>query len=202
MIVNQQSDLEAQPSPNDWKTILGLRHSDGVHWARVRAAQVNMIADRAIIRLIFSVISGGLVAAALHNSVAPWIGWVWFAGIVGLSVVLALPRLRDGRINLLSASQSDLNSAATGILIAGAGWGALPIMLGLFGKPEQALIAWNDLSLFITATVYSRPDRDCWDQPCSDDVSVCAALPCSHRAALYRWVDLCLPSKRADFCAP
>lgn len=154
MIVNHQSDLEAQPSPNDWKTILGLRHSDGVHWARVRAAQVNMIADRAIIRLIFSVISGGLVAAALHNSAAPWIGWVWFAGIVGLSVVLALPRLRDGRINLLSASQSELNSAATGILIAGAGWGALPIMLGLFGKPEQALIAWTFGTAIMAGTTF------------------------------------------------
>jgi diguanylate cyclase (GGDEF)-like protein/PAS domain S-box-containing protein len=152
--VNQNSDLEAQPSANDWMTILGLRDSEGVHWARVRASQVNMIANRAIIRLVFSVISGAVVAAALHATPVAWIGWLWFAVMTGLSGLLAVPHLRNGRTTLLSASQSELNSAAMGILIAAVGWGTLPILLGLFGKSEHALIAWTFGTAIMAGTTF------------------------------------------------
>ena len=141
--VMQQSDIESPPRRNDWLTILGLRDSGDAYWARVRASQINLIADRALIRLVFSVIAGGLVAAALGQTASAIIGWGWFAGIVLLSGILAFPQLREGRPNLVSASRSDLNSAAIGIIAAGAGWGALPVLLGLFGKPEQALVAWT-----------------------------------------------------------
>jgi diguanylate cyclase (GGDEF)-like protein len=152
--VNQKNDLETPPSPNDWKTILGLRDSGDAHWAHVRASQINMIADRAITRLVFSVISGGLVAAALRTSSVAWIGWIWFAIMVGLSGMLAMPHLRSGRTKLLSATQSELNSAGTGILIAAIGWGVLPIMLGIFGKPEHALIAWTCGTAIMAGTTF------------------------------------------------
>ena len=141
--MNQQTDIESLPAPNDWLTILGLRDSGDAYWGRVRASQINLMADRAIIRLGFSVVAGGLVAGALSGTASSWLGWIWYAMIVGLSGFLAMPQLRNGRTNLVSASQSDLNSAAIGILVAGAGWGALPILLGIFGKPEDALIAWT-----------------------------------------------------------
>jgi diguanylate cyclase (GGDEF)-like protein len=152
--VNQKNDLETPPSPNDWKTILGLRDSGDAHWAHVRASQINMIADRAITRLVFSIISGGLVAAALRTSSVAWIGWIWFAIMVGLSGMLAMPHLRSGRTKLLSATQSELNSAGTGILIAAIGWGVLPIMLGIFGKPEHALIAWTCGTAIMAGTTF------------------------------------------------
>ncbi len=141
--MTQQSDIESPPAPDDWLTILGLRDSGDAYWTRVRAAQINLMADRTLIRLGFSVIAGGLVVGALHGTSSAWLGWIWYAMIVALSAGLAIPQLRNGRSNLVAATQSDLNNSAIGILAAGAGWGALPILLGIFGKPENALIAWT-----------------------------------------------------------
>lgn len=141
--MKNQTETAQPPSRDDWLTILGLRQSKDAYWARVRASQINLMADRSKIRLLFSVISGGLVAGALSGTSAALLGWLWFSGIVGLSAFLAFAHVRGGRVNVVEASQSDLNGAAVSILGAAAGWGALPIILGLFGKPEHALVAWT-----------------------------------------------------------
>lgn len=141
--MTQPNETESPPRPNDWPTILGLRASGDGYWSRVRAAQINLLAERTRVRLLFSLLAGALVAGALNTTSAALIGWLWFAAIVGVSAMLALPYLRGERATLATASQSDLNQAALGILAAAGAWGALPVMLGVFGKPDQALVAWT-----------------------------------------------------------
>jgi diguanylate cyclase (GGDEF)-like protein/PAS domain S-box-containing protein len=141
--VSQQNDIDSPPSPNDWLSVLGLRDSGDAYWGRVRASQINLLTERAVIRFVMSVIAGGLVAGALAGTSSAKLGWIWFAGIVVLSGLLLVPQFRGGRSSVISATQSELNSAAIGILLSAIGWGALPIMVGIFGKPENALVAWT-----------------------------------------------------------
>ena len=143
MFVSQQNNLETPPSPNDWKTILGLRDSGEAYWGRIRAWQISVIAERAIARLGFSIIGGGITVAALSGSPAGWIGWVWYGLIIGVSGLLAAPHFRREHSHLISATQSELNSAAMGIIFASLSWAALPIALGVHGDPKHALIAWT-----------------------------------------------------------
>jgi diguanylate cyclase (GGDEF)-like protein len=141
--VSQKKDIDSPPSPNDWVSVLGLRDSGDAYWGRIRAWQIGVIADRAISRLAFSIVGGGITVAALTGSSAAWIGWAWYALILVVSGLLAAPHFRHQSHNLISATRSELNSSAMGIIVASLSWGALPIALGLHGDPKHALIAWT-----------------------------------------------------------
>jgi diguanylate cyclase (GGDEF)-like protein len=140
--VNQNNDIENPASHNDWLSVLGLRDSGDAYWGRVRAWQISVIAERAIARLGFSIIGGGITVAALTGSSAAWIGWAWFILITGVSALLAAPHFRREQSHLISATRSELNSSAMGIIVASLSWAALPIALGIHGDPKHALIAW------------------------------------------------------------
>lgn len=141
--MSQKNDIESPASPNDWLSVLGLRDSGDAYWGNVRAWQIGVIAERARARLAFSVVGGGLTVAALSGSSAAWIGWIWYVLIVGASVLLAAPHFRNQQNHLISATRSELNSSAMGIVSASLAWAALPIALGIHGDPKHALIAWT-----------------------------------------------------------
>ena len=54
-----------------WLTILGIKDPGGDDWSRVRGAQVNMIADLALVRLAVSILAGCVIVATLGKTAAP-----------------------------------------------------------------------------------------------------------------------------------
>ena len=141
--MSKKHDTENPSTQLDWPSVLGLRDSGDAYWGRVRAWQISVIAERAIARLGFSIIGGGITVMALSGSSAAWIGWVWYALIIGVSALLAAPHFRREQSNLISATRSELNGSAIGIVFASLSWAALPIALGIHGDPQHALIAWT-----------------------------------------------------------
>lgn len=141
--MSEKNDIDSLPSPNDWVSVLGLIDSGDAYWGRIRAWQIGVIAERAIARLGFSIIGGGITVAALADTPAAWMGWAWYALIIIVSGFLAAPHFRRQKNSLISATRSELNSSAIGIIFASLSWAALPIALGFHGDPKHALIAWT-----------------------------------------------------------
>jgi diguanylate cyclase (GGDEF)-like protein len=141
--VSEKKDIDSFPGSHDWISVLGLRDSGDAYWGNIRAWQIGVIAERAIARFGFSIIGGGITVAALFGTSAAWIGWAWYALILAVSGFLAAPHIRRKNSHLLSATRSELNGSAFGIVLASLSWSALPIALGLNGDPSHALIAWT-----------------------------------------------------------
>ncbi len=153
--MSQKSDIDSPPSANDWVSVLGLRDSGDAYWGRIRAWQISVIADRAMSRLAFSIVGGGITVAALVGSSAAWIGWAWYILIVGASALLAAPHFRRQTSHLISATRSELNSSAMGIVSASLSWAALPIALGVHGDPKHALIAWTGSTAMMAGATFA-----------------------------------------------
>lgn len=141
--MSEKKDIDSPPSPTYWVSILGLRDSGDAYWGSIRAWQISVIAERAIARLGFSIIGGGITVAALAGSSAAWIVWAWYTLILSVSGFLAMPHIRRKHAHLISASRSELNNSAFGVILASLSWASLPIALGILGDPNHALIAWT-----------------------------------------------------------
>lgn len=141
--MSKKKDIDSPPSPNDWASVLGLRDSGDAYWGSIRAWQISVIAERAIARFGFSIIGGGITVAALTGTSAAWIGWAWYALIIAVSGFLAAPHIRRRHSHLASATRSELNSSAFGVILASLSWAALPVALGFHGDSGHALIAWT-----------------------------------------------------------
>ncbi|MEK6638889.1 MAG: EAL domain-containing protein [Pseudomonadota bacterium] len=153
--MTEKNDIDSSPTPNDWASVLGLRDSGDAYWGRIRAWQIGLIANRAIARLVFSIVGGGIAVAALASDSAAWIGWTWYVLILGVSGLLAAPHFRSPNMNLISASRSELNSSAMGIIFASLSWAALPIALGINGDPKHALIAWTSNTAMMAGATFT-----------------------------------------------
>ncbi len=126
-----------------WMTILGLRDPGGEDWARVRATQINAIADISIVRLAISIMAGCLIVATLGKTTSPSLLFGWFALIVIVSGLLALPNLRKRNAPMVSATVFELHRESLSLMAAAVCWTALPIVLGINGGQEQVLTVWS-----------------------------------------------------------
>ena len=122
---NQKPETEA-----GWGTILGLTDPGTPEWGRVRAEQINMLRNFALVRLAFSVMAGCVVVATLGPSTSPIILLGWFAIVILVSGALAFPHIGNRSSPKFTATLSDLHVETLSLVVAGLAWTALPFALG------------------------------------------------------------------------
>ncbi len=126
-----------------WSTILGLKDPGGDDWARVRAAQVNMIGDLALARLAISIMAGSVIVATLGKTASTMLLLGWFGLVLLVSGMLAFPNLRQRHSSMATASMFELHRESLSLVAAGICWTALPLVLGISGQGEQVLTVWT-----------------------------------------------------------
>ncbi len=136
----------ANPKPEaeaGWGIILGLTDPGTAEWSRVRAEQINMLRDFALVRLAFSVMAGCVVVATLGSSTSPVMLLGWFAAVILVSGGLALPHIGKKSSPKITATLADLHVETLSLSVAGIAWTALPFALGLSGGREQMVTVWT-----------------------------------------------------------
>lgn len=123
--------------------ILGLKNPGTPEWARVRAEQINIVRDLALVRLAISVMAGCIIVATLGQTASPLMLLGWFAAVVLISAALALPHLRNTNSPMITATPLDLHKETLSLIVAGGCWTALPLTLGIDGGRDQVLTVWS-----------------------------------------------------------
>ena len=138
-----------------WLTILGLKDPGGDDWARVRGAQVNMIADLALIRLAVSILAGSVIVSTLGKTAVPMLLLGWFAAVLTVSGLLAFPNLRRRQSPMVTASMFELHRESLSLMAAAVCWTALPIVLGINGGQGQVLTVWTVATALMGAATFA-----------------------------------------------
>jgi hypothetical protein len=126
-----------------WPVILGLKDPGGGDWARVRGAQVNIIAQLALARLAVSVMAGSVIVATLGKTASTMLLMGWFSLVIVVSCVLAFPNFRQRHSTLASATMFELHRETLSLFAAGISWTALPLVLGISEGGQQLLTVWT-----------------------------------------------------------
>jgi diguanylate cyclase (GGDEF)-like protein len=140
--VTKRSKLSPARDSSDWLTILGLKDPGGDDWARVRGAQVNIVADLTVVRLAFSILAGSVIVATLGRSTSSMLLLGWFALVLIVSGLLAAPNLNKRQSPLITATMFELHRESLSLIAAAVCWTALPLFLGINGGREQVLTVW------------------------------------------------------------
>ena len=141
--MKNRSDTPLEGDAPGWLTILGLKDPGGDDWARVRGAQVNMITDLALVRLIVSVLAGCVIVSTLASTTSKALLLGWFAAVAIVSGLLAVPNLRQRQSPMITASMFELHRESLSLMVAALCWTALPLLLGIRGGASQVLTVWT-----------------------------------------------------------
>ncbi len=126
-----------------WPTILGLSDPGTPEWERVRAEQINLLRESAMVRLAMSITAGCVIVATLGPTASPLKLLGWFAAVVVVSALLAFPQIGNRAHVKFTASRRDLHQETLSLMAAGICWTALPIWLGVDTGPEQMITVWT-----------------------------------------------------------
>ena len=141
--MKNRSETPLEGDAPGWLTILGLRNPGGDDWARVRGAQVNMITDLAMVRLVVSVLAGCVIVSTLAPTTSTTLLLGWFSAVAIVSGLLAIPNLRQRQSPMITATMFELHRESLSLMVAAICWTALPLVLGLRGGADQVLTVWT-----------------------------------------------------------
>jgi diguanylate cyclase (GGDEF)-like protein/PAS domain S-box-containing protein len=144
------SETEAPPG---WLAILGLSDSASEDWGLVRGTQISEVRKYALFRMVFSVVSACGVYASVHVKGASLAAW--FAASIAVSILLALPQLKNREFPRLSATRGELHRENAGLFLLSLVWGALPFWFGKGATPIDVLIIWAVLTTLMGAATFS-----------------------------------------------
>ena len=128
---------------HDWLTLLGIKDPGTEEWARVRAEQVNLVQNFALVRLTVSIMAGCVVIASLGPTASPSALLAWFAGVVVVSCLLAWPHIGNSKSFAVTATRMELHRETLSLVAAALCWTVLPITLGIDGGRDQVLTVWS-----------------------------------------------------------
>ena len=141
--MTKRSTRSTSDTSHDWLTLLGIRDPGTEEWARVRAEQVNLVQNFALVRLAVSIMAGCVVIASLGPTAAPAALLAWFAGVVVVSFLLAWPHIGNSKSFAVTATRMELHRETLSLVAAALCWTALPMTLGIDGGRDQVLTVWS-----------------------------------------------------------
>jgi len=134
------------PDPIDeapgWLAILGLSSSASQEWGRVRAAQINGARRFGLFRLVLSLFATMAILAGIEHQLTLDPITIWAAVNALLSVVLAVPHLRQRTFPHRFASRKDLHIETLSLVVAGLSWAGATFVLAGHGTPNELLVVW------------------------------------------------------------
>ena len=107
---------------HDWLTLLGIRDPGTEEWARVRAEQINLVQNFALLRLAVSIMAGCVIVATLGPTASPPVLLGWFVGVVVVSSLLAWPHIRSNRSYAVMATRMELHRETLSLVAAATVW--------------------------------------------------------------------------------
>ncbi len=149
---NIGTSIEAESAPG-WLAILGLSRAHDGDWGQVRGTQISDVRRFALVRLFFSVIAAFGVYSSIHIGGKTLLAW--YAGTTLLSVILAIPQLKNREFPRLSATPSELHMEVLSLLAMAVAWGSLPVLFGRAASPFDVLIIWGVLTTLMGAATFS-----------------------------------------------
>jgi diguanylate cyclase (GGDEF)-like protein/PAS domain S-box-containing protein len=153
--VTGQHASSKTPAFRDWRTVLGLSEPKDVDWGQVRAAQLNVVREFALTRLVMNILCSVLIILMLRTSASPYLLYGWAAANIALTTIIALPKLSQNRWQLSSATPSELHRETLNSLMTGIGWAAAPILLGKDCTPAGMLTLWAILTSLMAGATFS-----------------------------------------------
>ncbi|MBK8629551.1 MAG: EAL domain-containing protein [Sphingomonadales bacterium] len=140
-ISQSNADLEA-----GWGTILGIIKGENPEWGRVRADQITAIRSLALVRLFLSAFAAIAILVSLNGLDSSREILSWFGLTVAMSGFIAVPQLRQRIFPHRSATLLDLHFETGGLIVSGAMWMALSLIVGTSSNPYQLLVIWAVLT--------------------------------------------------------
>ena len=134
---------KSDPAEIGWLALLGIKDPGTDEWARVRAGQVNMVRDFALVRLAVSIMAGSVIVATLGPTSSPAVLLAWFAAVVIVSSMLAWPHISSKRSVAITATRLELHRETMSLVASGLCWTLLPLSVGIDGGREQVLTVWS-----------------------------------------------------------
>jgi diguanylate cyclase (GGDEF)-like protein len=138
-----------------WLNVLGFGEPDNGDWAQVRAAQLGVVKQFAIVRLCISVLAACMILFALRSSMSSATLYVWYASTILIAGVVAYPNLKDRNWTSAIASQSDLHKETLRSVLSATPWAAAAILFGHKATPEQLISLWTVITAVMAGTTLS-----------------------------------------------
>jgi diguanylate cyclase (GGDEF)-like protein len=149
-----QKPAAASDTPH-WLNVLGFGEPDNGDWAQVRAAQLGVVKQFAIVRLCISVLAACMILFSLRSSMSSATLYVWYASTILIAGVVAYPNLKDRNWTSAIASRSDLHKETLRSVLSATPWAAAAILFGRKATPEQLISLWTVITAVMAGTTLS-----------------------------------------------
>jgi diguanylate cyclase (GGDEF)-like protein len=153
--VSKAHSSSSTTADRDWRTILGLSEPKDVDWGQVRAAQLNVVREFAITRLVMNVLAACIIVGMLHKTANAVLLYGWFASIITLLLYIVLPKLKQGRWEIATATPGELHRETFNSVLVGLGWAAAPILLGKGTGPAEMIGLWAIATALMGGATFS-----------------------------------------------
>ncbi len=151
--MSRTTSISSTDTPPGWLAILGFGRADDSDWGQVRGTQISDVRRFALIRLFCSVIAACGVFASVQMQQKSLL--IWFVGTVLLSILLAVPQLRNREFPRLSATPGELHMEVLSLLAMALAWGALPVYFGVGAQAIDILIIWAAVTVLMGGATFS-----------------------------------------------
>lgn len=138
----------------DWRTVLGLSEPGEVDWGRVRAAQLNVTRRVAPLRLAITLVGVALVAFNLRQTapMIPLLGWLTVIALIAIKG--ALPKMRERRWQLQTATLAELHRENGTSSLMGVAWASAPMLFAPFANHAGLLLLWAVCTVMMSGAAF------------------------------------------------